>query len=84
MLNDCSFIVEKDLTNPLDWCRTNVIHLSHEGEGDMRDSVVKGLRIEKMLESKTIDRATSVGLNWSEWVRQVLRKEVGLIKDKGK
>lgn len=54
------------------------------GGGVMIKSIFKGLRIEHILDAKTKERAASVGLQWSEWVRQVLRKEVGLIKDKGK
>lgn len=48
----------------------------------MRDAVHKGIRIEKVLQDKIQERATSAGISWSQWVRQILRREVGLIKDR--
>ena len=50
----------------------------------MIGTINKGLRIEKVLLSKTEAAAAKCHLHWSEWVRQVLRKEVGLLNGKYK
>jgi len=50
----------------------------------MTKKLHRGIRLEPVLNARCEAAAADVGLNFSEWVREVLRREVGLKRPNGK